>query len=226
MTLSNLRLLCRATIPGAKTQVITDAILDLILNEGVKDIVVLTRCLNANKKFDVVAGQYEYDLSSVIGDFLTVDKSGLWWYNGTQWTQLYPKTRKYFDDFRPNWRDMSNANPLEYSIENDTMLVLPPPDTDGTEYFWLYYIQAPVAMASNTSYPFSGTTTEYDHLAMFDMAIIKYAKWVIEPMLNKDADANTAYQEYLAEVNAKANLLGRRADLSADRRNKMRFGRG
>lgn len=213
MTLVNLRNLARAMIPGAKSQVIDGPTLDLILNEGVKDIVAYTLCLKANKKFNVVAGQSEYILSSVIGDYLSPDKSGLWWDNGTKWQVLYPRTLKYLDEFRPNWRDMENANPMEYSIEADILTISPPPETALTNGFWFYYVKQATSMTQDTDYPFSGSATELTHLSIFDMAIILYARKTISPMLNKDQDANMTMQEYLQEREIKKNQFYKRLDL-------------
>lgn len=216
MTLANLRILARAMIPGAKITVINSPTLDLILNEGVKDIAAHTCCLKANKNFNAVADQSEYALSVVLGDYLAVDKPGLWWYNGTQWRHVYPRTLKWLDDNQPTWRNLSSGSPRYYSIDADILTISPPPETAGTDYFRLYYGKRPTIMVSTDSYPFSGTTTELTHLAIFDMAIIKYAKWVIEPMMNKDIDANISLREYKSEREEKLNQLNKRRDIAAD----------
>lgn len=214
MTLVNLRKLARALIPGAKVQVIDNTTLDLILNMGVDDIAAYTLCLKANKKFDVVASDGEYDLSVVIADYLGVDKSGLWWYNGTQWKQLYPRTLQYLDQFRPTWRNLSAGSPQDYTIDADILTVVPKPETAVTEGFWLYYGKVANPMSAEAHYPFSGSTTEFTHLRIFDMAIVLYAKKTIEPMLSKEADANLSLQEYLNEREIKMNMLYRRKDIA------------
>lgn len=215
MTLSQLRTLARAMIPGAKLQVINNDVLDLILNEGVKDIAAYTICLKTNKKFNAEANVSEYNLSSKLGDYLTVDKPGLWWYNTSQWRPVYPKTLKWLDENKPNWRDSSSGSPLYYSIDADILTITPAPDTAATNGLWLYYGKKPTAMTAEGHYPFSGSTTELTHLSMFDMAIIKYAKWCIEPMLNKEGDSNLSLQEYMKERAEKMSLLYKRKDISA-----------
>lgn len=214
MTLAQLRQLARGMISGAKIQVIDNSTLDLILNEGVKDIAGYTLCLKANKKFNVVASDGEYDLSIVITDYLGVDKSGLWWYQGTQWKQLYPRTLQWLDQNKPTWRNLSAGSPQDYSIDADILTIVPKPETAVTEGFWLYYGKKPTPMSAEGHYPFSGSTIEFTHLSLFDMAIIKYAKWVIEPMLNKNQDANLSYQEYLREREEKMNLFYHRKDIA------------
>ena len=98
MTLSELRSLLRLYVPHALTSVITDIQLNLILNEGVNDIASRTLCLPADTKFNAVADQQDYDLSSVVSRFLVIDKEGLFWTNGTRYKQLLPKTMKWLDE--------------------------------------------------------------------------------------------------------------------------------
>lgn len=222
MTLAQIRQLARGMIPGAKIQVIDNATMDLILNEGVKDIASNTCCLKANKKFNVVASKFEYILSTVITDYFAVDKSGLWWNNGSVYRPVYPRTLKWFDDNRLTWRNSGNATPLFYSIDGDILTVTPPPETTLTDGFWLYYGKKPVPMTEDTHYPFSGSTTELTHLSIFDFAIILFAKWKIEPILNKDADANLSMQEYLRERAEKENTFNKRRDIISDNSTRMR----
>ena len=119
MILTNLRALCRSMIPGCKVDVVPDTVLDLLINEGVKDIAAYTKCLPTNKRFNAVASQgtalNPYVLSSVIGDYLVVDKPGLWWNQGTvaapDYKKLNPRTQEWLDGNRPNWRDIDDGYP-------------------------------------------------------------------------------------------------------------------
>jgi len=218
MILSQLRLLARAMIPGAKISVVKNSVLDLLLNEGVKDIAAFTLCLKANKKFNAKEDKFEYILSDEIGDFLGVDKSGLWWYNGTQWREVFPKTLKWLDENKPNWRSLPSSaggRILCYSIEADVLTVHPTPGEDGTDYFWLYYGAAPNPMTAEGHYPFTGSTTELTQLSIFDIAIIKYAKWLIQPMLSKDQQSSLSKQEYEQERAEKNAIFYRRKDIMA-----------
>jgi len=214
MTLSQLRQTGRALIPGAKVSVVKNASFNLILNEGVKDIAAYTVCLKANKKFKITADKYEYSLSSFIGDYVAVDKMGLWWNNGSKWKQLYPRTLKWFDINRPNWRDLGSGDPLYYSIDSDIVTLSPTPDTTLASGLWLYYGSAPVSMSKDSDYPFSGSETELTHLSIFDYSIIAFARWRILPMLSNDANADKLYQEYKLEREEKLNMLKRRKDIA------------
>lgn len=223
MKLEYLLKLARAYIPGAKPQSIDDTTMTLILNQAALDIAAFTCCLKANKKFDVEASTQEYALSTKIGDYLTPDKSGLWWYNGTKWTQLDARTLEWFDINRPNWRDLSAGTPQEYAIEGDTIIVVPKPVTALSSGFWLYYGKKPTDMSANSNFPFTGSNVEMTQLSIFDDAILKFAKWKIEPMINKDQDANLSMQEYLQERAEKKALLYRRPDIAS--KTQMRAGR-
>lgn len=215
MTLAQLRTLARAMIPGAKIDRISNDVLDLVLNLGVVDIAAYTICLKANSKFAVEADEDEYSLSVVCPNYLAVDKSGLWWNNGTTWRPVYPRTLKWLDENVQNWRSRSSGSPLYYSIDGDVLTISPPPATALADGFWLYYGRKPNPMTEEGHYPFSGSTTEYPHLSIFDLAIIKYAKWQIEPMLNKDQDSNLSLREYMKEREEKIDLFNRRLDISA-----------
>lgn len=219
MTLSQHRILLRGRVPGAKVSVGDNTIVDLILNNAVIDIAAYTACLKANKKFNVVADNSEYNLSSVIGNFLCVDKSGLWWNAGTasspNWRQLNPSTMKGFDVNWPNWRDLDSDNPQDYNVEGDVLKTVPTPDTSLTDGFWLFYGKKPAAMTQDGHYPFSGSTTEFTHLSIFDEAIQLYARWKIVPLINQKADEDKLHRDYLAEREEKYNLFQRRLDITA-----------
>lgn len=211
MYLSQLRTLCKAMIPGSKG--IDNATIDLIINEAVNDINTFAVCLKANSKFDVVADEDEYNLSVELANYLTPDKSGLWFYNGTIWRPVYPRTLKWLDENVPNWRNRDSGSPFYYSVDGDVLTVSPPPETSGTDYFWFYYGKKASPMTLESHFPFSGTEVEFTHLSMFNMAIVKYVKWILDPMLNKDQDANLSYQEYLRERAEKKALFERRIDI-------------
>lgn len=218
MTLANFRILSRAYIPGNKVSVITNDVLDLIINNGVKDIARYTCCLKANKKFNAVAEQREYNLSTVIGDYLTPDKSGLWWNAGsatsTDYKQLNPRTLNWLDINRRAWRDFSSGDPQDYTIDGDILTVVNKPDAALTDGFWLYYGKSPVVMTSPEDYPFSGSTSEFTHLAVFDDAILEYCRWKINPMLNKDQTVDITEGSYKRAREEAFLVFKRRKDIT------------
>jgi len=223
MTLNDLKTLARAYVPGAKTSVINDTVLELILNNGAKEVAAITICLKANTQFNAVADQREYSLSSVVGDFLVMDDPGLWWNEGgTHWKQLIPKTMKWLDENRANWRDEDSGNPMYYYQEGDTIGVHPKPDTTLASGFHIYYGRKPTPMTDATHYAFEGST-EIDQLSLFDEAILYYWKWKVGPALNKDNSDDFRKNEnaFYNEVARKLALFRRRPDMSASRYNQM-----
>ena len=215
MTLAQLKQISRSKIPGCTTQAVSHALLTLILNNACDDIAAFTVCLPANKTFDVVADQEEYPLSSNIGDFLTMDKDGLWWYDGSQWMQVDARTREWLNKNRPTWRDLDSDDPQDYSVEGDTLLVSPPPNTDLTDGFKLYYGKTPTYMVGEGTFPFSGSTTELTHLRPYDPVIIKFADWNLAEMLNKGVKPDVVMQEYYAMRQDVFDKCSKRRDISA-----------
>ena len=219
MTFGNLKKLARGYIIGAKSKTVTNTILELITNAAVSDIAAYTACLKANKKFTVTAEQREYNLSSAIGDYLVPDKPGLYWYDGSNWQRLYPRTLKYLDTNFPYWRDDDSGDPKRYSIDSDVLTLHPKGDTTLSEGLHLYYAKKPPTMTSDSHYPFSGSTTELTHLTMFDDAILEYVEWKItSKILRKKEEALVLKKDYQDEREEKKGLLARRPDISYARR--------
>lgn len=219
MTLLDLRKMAYATIPGLKQKVADDTTIDLYLNKGVIDIAAYTCCLKTNKKFAVVADQREYSLSTVLGDFLVMDKPGLWWNAGTitatSYKQLNSVTLKSLDENRPNWRDLDSNYPQDYTIDGDILTCVPPPVSSLADGFWIYYGKKPTPMTLITHYSFSGSVIEYTHLSIFDDAIILYVRARLSPTMNKLNDENLTLQEYVIERERAFSLFKRRPDISA-----------
>jgi len=226
MKLSDLRIMARALIPGSKVGSIKNPLLDAILNAGVLDIATHTACLKTNKKFTVTAEDYDYSLSSVLGDYLVMDRPGIYWNAGTaaapDWQQLDPRTLKYFDRHSSDWRDDDSDDPLEYSIDGDVLTLRPTPDTTLANGLWIYYGKRPTPMTAPGHYSFSGSTTEYTHLSVFDDVILAYWEWKAQKILNKGQDQyklkETAYRAIREE---KFSLFKRRPDISFHRDAKL-----
>ena len=220
MKLSNLRTLARASIPGAKLSVVSNTILDLTLNQGVADVAAYTLCLKSNQQFNVEASSHEYNLSIEVDDYIGVD-GPLWWYNGSKWREVYPRTLKWFNDNRPNWRNLGEGDPIYYSLDSNIITLTPTPDTTQSNGLWLYYGAKSIDMTSDSHYPFVGGPIEMTHLSIFDYSIIAFARWRILPMLNKNVDAQALYKEYLTEREIKMKQLYRRPDIANARETRL-----
>lgn len=219
MQLQQFRQLIRAYVPSAKTSVIDDTLLDLIINEGVKDVNIFALAYKGNQKFTVTAEQQEYLMSDVITDFLMFDESGLWWNDGSSsspnWKRLGSYTRRALDDDWPRWRDDDSDNPLRYIIENNILTIHPKPNTTLSSGFWAFYIKKPTSMTAATHYPFSGSTVEITSLAILDDAIVDYVRWKLARPLGKDQQGVITEQDYRKNLAIKIQALNRRLDISA-----------
>jgi hypothetical protein len=215
MTLENLRTMCRAMIPTATAQKVSEPFLDLLINEGVKDIAAYTACLKDNTKFNVTEDVDEYNLSTLIPSYIVPDKPGLWWNDGTLWKKLNPRTIAWLDSNRPNWRNLESSDPQDYSIDSGIVTLVPTPDTTLANGLWLYHGKKPTPMTDKSHYPFSGSTTEYAYLSMFDLSIVYYVKWKIEPMVSMENSEDLTEMNYKKEREEKFMLLKRRPDVSA-----------
>ncbi len=222
MNRGNLRTIARSLVPGAKINTISNLRVNLIMEAGILDIALHSKCLKTDKKFTVTADQDEYSLSSVIGDFLVMRKSGLWHNVGTaaapDWQEVLPKTLKWLDRHRPSWRDEDSDDPYEYDISGDILMINPTPDTTLADGLWLYYARTPTVMTSDSQYPFTGAI-EWAHLSVFDEAVITFLEWKLGKVVAKAQGTRVSVTEkdYLRVRAERIALFNRRPDISAHR---------
>ena len=158
-------------------------------------------------------------LPSII-TLLAPDKPGLWWNAGTiaapDFKKLNPRTLAWLDDNRPNWRNLASGTPQDYSIDGDIITLVPAPVSALAGSLWLYYAKKPTDMSADGHYPFSGITTEYPQLSIFDEAILRYAKWKVQESLNKDGADNFRVLEnaYKTAREEAKGMFQRRPDIS------------
>ena len=57
MTLENLRKIARGMVPGLKTTVVSNALLDAIINSMVSDVTQMGRCLKTSTLFNVTSNR-------------------------------------------------------------------------------------------------------------------------------------------------------------------------
>ena len=216
MNLGNLKTMSRARVPGAKATTIPEAVLTLILNQGKDELCSITRCLPENSKFDVVAEQAEYDLTSSLTRFIMPQESGCWWNAGdgttTNWQKLDAVTIKWLDENKPSWRDSSSGSPLYYYIEGDKLNIHPKPSTALTNGLWMYYFQKSEDMSNDAHFPFGGAN-EISRLAILSEAILLYWEMRANFMLNEEELALRARDTYIRERSEKLMLLNVRPDL-------------
>jgi len=199
MKLSELKTFGRAIVPAAKMQKIDDTLFELILRQGAIDVAKLTLCLPANKKFASQASIGDYSLSTIDSRFLTLEESGLWWQNGTQYKKLYARTREWMDNTIENWRDRAAGTPQWWFREGDTITVIPKPTAAVADSFWIYYGRIPLPMSSEDHYPF-GNTVEIAHLNPLSHNIIDYLRWRALEITGEGSLAAKAEETYYAKI--------------------------
>ena len=204
-----------AVIPAATVSAVPAATITQILNSGALDITKKTLCLKKNQQFNVVSGQGQYDLNSILGDFLIPDKSGLWWNNGTEFTQVYSRTLKELDNEYPNWRSLSPGNPQFYSIDENILTTVFTPNTSLANGFWLYYTPMSTDMVNSGDFPFVGSANEIKRLRIFDESLEAYCRWKISPMLSKDGQDQTQII-YKATLDDAKALFEQRPDIFSE----------
>ena len=223
MNYEEIRDLSRVYCPQAKTNVISNSRRDLIIKEGVIDVARLTICLPTNEKFDVVADQREYNLSTEVTRFLVIAKSGLWWHDGSNYKQLSGVTIEWLDEHIPLWRDMDSGDPIYYYQEGDTLGIYPTPDTAYTNGFWLYFGQKPLPMTDDAHYPF-GYDTEISRLSILSEAILLYWRWKALRGVGKGGNQSIliAKKDYVEEIALRIKQLKSRKDISASRKTRLK----
>jgi len=218
LTFSELKSLARLYVPQAKPNIVDDTALSLIINEGALDVAFHSLCLKANTKFNAVADQSEYNLSSVVTKFLAIDKPGLWWNDGNQWKQLYPKTLKWLDENIPTWRDADSGAPRWYYQNGNTLGVHPAPADSLASGFWLYFAQAPTSMTENAHYPLhqqGDRTVAQEHLSPLAHSILTFVEWKLHKILNKDEESKMTREMFINEVTTIMAEIERRPDIEA-----------
>lgn len=222
MNFENLKKLARAYVPASKQNVIDNPTLELILNQGALDVAWRTMCLKDDDTFNSVADTYEYNLSDELPSYLTMDRAGLWWYDGSQWNQLDPVTIKWLDDNMTNWRTADSDDPQRYAIDGDRLIINPAPSSTSSDVFRAYYARKPQPMTENRHYPF-GHNNEIPHLAILSECILTYWEWKAAKILGKKrTDLIVAKNDYLEDVRDKNGLLEQRMDIVAYNQTKYR----
>ena len=216
MNLGELITMGRSRVPGAKSSVIDDDVIRIILNQGKDELCFYAKCLPVNEKFSTVASTEEYDLTSELTRYLMPQPSGLWWNAGSSaspnWQQLDAVTIGWLDKYKPAWRDASAGSPLYYYIEGDKANVHPKPTSSLTDGLWMYHYQKSADMSQDDDYPFGGSN-EISRLSVFSEALLLYWEMRANFMINEEALALQAKQAYLQERGEKIALLNTRPDL-------------
>lgn len=226
MTLSDLRTLIRASVPGAKTSVVSNTVMNLLINKAVDDVNKRGAVYQANDTFDVEADVKTYTLSDKVSEYYGMDESGLWWNDGSannlDWKRLTSMSRRTLDDQYPEWKNEDADDPLRCVIEGDELIVDPTPQSALADGFWIFYTKKAVYMTNDTHYPFTGSTTEIATYRIFDDPIMDYVKWKLAAMVGKYQKGVTTEAGYDKSILIALKLFRRRLDISANPGLRMR----
>jgi hypothetical protein len=219
VTWTNLLSYSRLRIPEAQSAVISDANMLILTNQICKEFVDLTECLPTYTRFNATAEQQEYSIATNVSTYLRIRDEGLWWYysTGSTWKRLKAYTLDRLIQEEETWINRSSGSPLKYWIEGDTIGIHPKPDTSDTTYgFRLYHFAQSTNMSLDTHYPFSGSTTQYSHLAHHDETIVDGVRYKVKQILGKHQQAEEAKSLFFAKCEKIRGELKDRKDLLKD----------
>lgn len=214
MTLAELRKFARLYIPSLKGSKFDNDDLDIILKKAVIEISKEILPLKTEKKFNISEGQASYKITDIATDFLSIDRSGVWYLSGTKYKRLDPVTEKWLDNNIENWRDLEQGTPERYTYDGEQITLHPTPDTTTTDGGWLYYGRKPQEMNAATDYPFEGATL-MPHLDNLDDTILLYVKWKLMPVVGDQILENPYQKDYEIDLVRKKRQINRRLDIKS-----------
>lgn len=212
----------RQQIPASgSTGDMQDVTIQNTLNQGVVKVNLITRAYRTYVSVPNVPGQQLYSLSSICPGFLSMEKSGVWWFDTLGKShRIWPKTRRWLDNFLVNWRDQSPVTiPTWYWHDGDELGFYPASNqqsTNANKDFRVHYLLRPTPMGGNNNYPWNNGITELTALACMDDAIIAYAVSKLAPAVMDKEGRN--YYDGMFEKECKIGMaqIKRQFDLTTD----------
>ena len=221
MTWTNMLAYIRLKIPEASSiTVISDANMLIIGNLVFKEFADITECLPTSTQFDTVSGTQIYNVSTEIPTFLRMRKEGAFWYDttNTRWIQLRSRTFAQISEREKTWINRAAGTPLYFWIEGNEIGLHPKPNatTTGDTGVRVYHFAQSTDITLGTQYPFSGSTTQYPHLAHYDEVLVEGVKYRVKDILGKKSEAQTVQAIFYAKCEKIKNELNERPDLIKD----------
>jgi len=176
----------------------TDAQINAEIDLAAIQVAFDTQCLPEDNKINITAGTDEYDLSTLLTNFLGLDiEGGVHYYqDSTTWEPLEYKDPDTLDEDEVDWRTMSNGDPEYYFSRGSKLTLVSPPDTTTVSGLWIYFFQTPTAMTADGDDPFNSKA----HLKPFHPLICLLVGIAIKKALQKYTEANTILTEYSARA--------------------------
>lgn len=211
-TLTQLRDIVRRDEAFNSTTVISDANLNILLNEAAVDLANRADAFILNATWSGVASTQLYVLSGAtpkVTGFLDL----YWPAGGLVYTQTTGQTKTAPRDFRfvseawldlnfPAWQDDSASDSLQdvyltYDTSGFLNLGVHPKTSSTAPTFKLYYKSRGTDMTADGHYPWTGSTTNMVHTEPYQKAIAYYAMWHLAKTKTRiDEDASHYLELY------------------------------
>lgn len=222
MKLSEMITRVRQQIPASgSTGDMQDVTIQNVLNQGVTKVNLVTRAYKNEVHIANVPNQQTYSLSAICPGFLTMEKSGVWWFDADGFSRrMWPKTVRWLDNFIVNWRDQAATTvPTWYWHEGDELGFYPKSNqqsSNSKKDFSVKYLLKPTPMSGNDSYPWNNGATELTSLMCFDDAIIAYAVSKLAPAVFDKEGRNYYDEQYKNECKIGIAQFKRQLDMTTD----------
>lgn len=203
MKLSELITRCKIKIPNLKISGINDDDLTVIINEGVREVNLLTQVYRGYTDFNVVANKQSYSLAIIAPTFLQIVTAGLWVCTSglpADLKRVIPRTEEWLNKRTPNWRAASAATlPQYYYQSGDDLVMYPAMNAAITTGGRIHHTLVPTPMSNGNHYPFSGTTTQITQLLPLDKAIVEYVRKELAPTFNEKTGEDISEKRFYAQ---------------------------
>lgn len=203
------------TIPQATAQTITPSAVNTELNNGMNKVAEDTECYRGTFTCTTQANQAQYSLSAICSGYINIWKPGVWFFNASgKSIFLYPKTKRWLDNFIQNWRDGSSvAVPTWVVIDGDALIFNPAPSLASV--FTVDAVKYGSAMTSDANFPWTNSATEITSLRCLDDAIIAYAIMKLAPAVFDNEGRNYYESVFEKAVQNGMKKLRRRWDMTS-----------
>jgi hypothetical protein len=225
MQLNEIYRWCEGVVPQADENVIPSVSTTLlskldILNEGEREWTRVTKCFAKEKKFDCVANNNSYSLTTNIPDFLEMREEGFWHLRSDSstntWDRLRPTTMRIIDQKYPTWRVQAASDYVrDYWQDGDYLHTFYTPSTAVTNGFLAYYYATSSQMSATTDYPFTGSVNQ-TRLEPYHRHIISFYEAKALDMLGYKDDSVRKLSEFYQLAGAAKNDLDSRPDLAQE----------
>lgn len=205
-TLSELRAIVRRDAALNSTDVISNADLNTLLNEGALRLATDGHAFVLSATWSAVASTQRYVLSGATPK-VTAFLDLYWPANGLVYQVTSTSTKTAPNDFRvtseawldlnrPGWQDDAVSDTLQhaflgYDSTGNLCLGVHPASSTTTPTFKLYYLSRGVDMDGDTKYPWVNSTSNLVHTEPYQQAIAYWAMYVLSRdllRLSEEAD--------------------------------------